>query len=320
MSTDYVFFIHGVKTRNEKEFHTQAKILLDSIVKSIDDASRSVKPIYCFWGDINVEAQKELIEAFNISSTWKELWFRDFRTEQILEFVGDTALYLSRHVGAQVVRRIWEAGQALKDADTSDRLHLVTHSWGTVILFDILFARRWEDPKLDGDPGTQDIREVVGKIRNSLFGLTSISNPDQASRNSGIPLYSLQTMGSPLALFSLLNISGNVDGASTHDLTPRLNELLECLYKHKKKPLSWSNFVHPGDPIAYPLDGIIKKMLRDNSRFVNIHDVITDEGNFLSRPFTQKLLPILWGGQAHGSYWNSSLVAKDVSKVIRAAV
>lgn len=321
MSTDYVLFIHGVKTRSREEFETQGNSFLKAIQSSLRDDSRNVKPIFCFWGDISVQSQAELTGAFKNSAKWDDFWFRDFRTEQIIEFVGDAALYLSRHIGVQVVRRLKScAVDALKDADEGDRLHFVTHSWGTVILFDILFARRWENPQLDEDLDTKDVRKTIGEIRNSLFGLTLNPDIDASTLNFGIRLHSIQTMGSPIALFSLLNIIGNVDGASTHDLTPRLSDFLEYLYTKQGKPLPWFNFAHPGDPIAYPLEGVMKMLLKNNQRYVDIQDVITDKGNIFTRPFNQKVLPLLWGGKAHGSYWNSALVVKTISEVIRSAV
>lgn len=309
MPTDYVLFVHGVKVHDKKEFERLSNILLNRIRDSISDKSRTVKPIFFFWGDLNLAAQRELVGGFKASSKWKDFWFQDFRTEQILEFVGDAALYLSRHIGTQVVKRFQnQALGMLRGGNTSDRLHIITHSWGTVILFDILFARRWEDPTLE-----TDIRESVKQLRNILFGIDP--NPQ-----SGIPIASIQTMGSPLALFSLLKISGNINGASTHDLTPELTNLLENLYKLRQKPIPWRNFAHPGDPFAYPLEGVIPMLLSNSTRYVEIQDVITDQGNILNRPFSQKLLPLLWGGEAHGSYWDNPLVSKTISEVIRATV
>ncbi|MBW4644957.1 MAG: hypothetical protein KME23_18525 [Goleter apudmare HA4340-LM2] len=309
MSTDYVLFVHGVKTPSRDAFQKLATTLLNRIQGSINDQSRVIKPIFCFWGDLNWEAQKELKRGMETSSKWKDYWFRDFRTEQILEFVGDAALYLSRHVGAQVVERLKDdALNTLKGSTTSDRLHLITHSWGTVILFDVLFAARWDDPNLEGE-----IRDTVQAIRNVLFGLEP--NPQ-----TGVPLASIHSMGSPLALFSLLNINGNINGVSTHDLTPKLGRLLENLHDFKKKPLHWCNFAHPGDPIAYPLEGVIPMMLGNNTRYLKTQDVITDRGNIFNLPFSQQLTPLLWGGEAHGSYWDNPIVAKNVSEVIRSAI
>ncbi|MDZ7961771.1 MAG: hypothetical protein RMY34_28495 [Aulosira sp. DedQUE10] len=310
MPTDYVLFVHGVKTHEKPEFERLCNILLNRIRNSISNQSRVVKPIYFFWGDLNLAAQRELVTGLQASPKWNDFWFRDFRTEQILEFVGDAALYLSRHVGTQVVQRFKdEAFSVLKGANTSDRLHLITHSWGTVILFDILFARRWEDQNLN-----PDVRQSVQELRNILFGLDP--NP-----LSGIPLASIHTMGSPLALFSLLNISGNVNGVSTHDLTDQLSNFLENLYKFRKqKRVPWRNFAHPGDPIAYPLEGLMRMLLDGSTNYVDIQDVITDKGNIFNRPFSQKLIPLFWGGEAHGSYWDNPLVGKTISEVIQAAI
>ncbi|OUL23184.1 hypothetical protein BV372_30105 [Nostoc sp. T09] len=308
MPTDYVLFVHGVKVHDQKEFERLSTILLNRIRDSISDKSRVVTPIFFFWGDLNLAAQRELVAGLKASPKWNDFWFRDFRTEQILEFVGDAALYLSRHVGTQVVQRFKDkALGVLKGGNTSDRLHIITHSWGTVILFDILFARRWEDLMLDAE-----VRESVKQLRNTLFGIDP--NPQ-----SGIPIASIQTMGSPLALFSLLNISGNVNGVSTHDLTPELSNFLEKLYTLRHKPLPWRNFAHPGDPIAYPLEGLKQMLLDHSATYVDIQDVISEQGNIFNRPFSQKLVPLLWGGEAHNSYWDNQLVGKTISEIIRAA-
>ncbi|AFY35731.1 hypothetical protein [Calothrix sp. PCC 7507] len=309
MPTDYILFVHGVKTPSREEFQKLATTLLNRIQGSINDKSRVVKPIYSFWGDLNLDAKVELKKGFEASPKFKDYWFRDFRTGLILDFVGDAALYLSRHIGTQVVQRLKnDAVNVLKGSTTSDRLHLITHSWGTVILFDILFARRWEDPTLD-----PDVRKMVSEVRSVLFGL----NP---SPTNGIPLASIHTMGSPLALFSLLNISGNVNGVSTHDLTPQLTSLLENLYNLRKKPIPWRNFAHPGDPIAYPLEGVLPMILDGSQRYVETQDVITDRGNIFNLPFSQQLIPLFWGGDAHGSYWDNQLVAKNISEVIRSTI
>ncbi|MBD2205121.1 hypothetical protein H6G33_05735 [Calothrix sp. FACHB-1219] len=309
MPTDYILFVHGVKVYDQKVFEGLCQLLVKGIQESITDKSRTIKPIFFFWGDLNLPAQQELVTRIEASSKWNEFWFRDFRTEQILEFVGDAALYLSRHVGTQVVQRFQQqAFSQLTNVQTSDRLHLITHSWGTVILFDILFARRWEDPILD-----ESVRNSVKALRNILFGIDP--NPQ-----SGIPIASIHTLGSPLALFSLLNISGNVNGVSTHDLTPELSTLLANLHNLRQKPLAWCNFAHPGDPIAYPLEGLKPMLLASSKDYVDIQDVITDKGNIFNMPFRQRLLPLFWGGEAHGSYWKNPLVSQTISEVIRSTV
>ncbi|MBW4654337.1 MAG: DDHD family phospholipase [Kaiparowitsia implicata GSE-PSE-MK54-09C] len=325
MPTDYMLFVHGVKTRSKEEFRKSATQLSDGIALGISNPTRTVKPICFFWGDQSKDAQDKLVHGFKHSEEkWNQFWFRDFRTEQILEFVGDAALYLSRHVGSNVVRAFHQQvlQDGLKDAsaEAGDRLHLITHSWGTVILFDILFARRWEDERLDQDTSTRDIRQCVQDIRNTFFGLTP--NPGR-----GIPLASIHTMGSPIALFTLLKLTGE----SSHDLSPRLNELVKNLYDSREgKPLPWRNFAHPGDPIAYPLEGLLPQLLQQGASqdYVQIEDVVQGDrfpnrlrnlGNLL--PFTrQRLLPLLSGGDAHGSYWSSAAVAQSIGSVIQASM
>lgn len=304
MATDYVLFVHGVKHRDKEAFIRTGSELLARIRQSLDDPGRALKPIFLFWGDLNEQPQKRLLQGLKSSPQWKKLLFRDFRTEQILEFVGDAALYLSRHVGAQVVYRIRDIALGpLEGASSEDRLHIVTHSMGTVILFDILFASRWEDPRLDDASSTQDIRQLVRQIRNALFGTGD--NP-----GVGLPIASIHTMGSPIALFSLLSVTGE----SSHDLTPNLKDFLQNLYHHRgKSALPWNNFLHPGDPIAYPLQGVIPNVLSSAQLYVHIKDVVTENRNL---PFNFGLVPLLWGGDAHNSYWKSQKVAETVGKTL----
>lgn len=314
MATDYLLFVHGVKTRSESEFRDLASTLFKGIQRSVPDRSRVLKPVYFFWGDLNQGPQNALLKGLEVSSKWKDFWFRDFRTEQVLEFVGDAALYLSRHIGTALVNKLrTNMLEAFKDVQPGDRLHLVTHSWGTVILFDILFAARWEDEKLD-----EAVRNSVQRIRNLLFGIPLDSNTDIPDANvyKGLPVASIHTMGSPIALFSLISVTGE----STHDLTPKLKDLLENLHNSRQGALPWRNYAHPGDPIAYPLEGVMPLLLNESTTLVQIQDVITEKGNFLARSFSQTLAPLLSGGDAHGSYWKNETVAKTIGEAIRLTI
>jgi hypothetical protein len=309
MATDYILFVHGVKNRSPQAFEQTVIGLSNRIKAAMTDKSRTIKPIPLFWGDLNIPAQQNLRRGLEASPDWKNFWMRDFRSDQILEFVGDAALYISRHVGAQVAQQLkTQALAGLKDIQAGDRLHLVTHSWGTIILFDILFATRWEDERLDQtDPG---IRQSVQNIRAALFGLPP-------TPQNGIPISSIHTMGSPIALFNLVN----VNGSSSHDLTPKLKEFLKNLHDLKQKPVCWRNYAHPGDPIAYPLEGVMPMLLDEYIKYVDIDDVLIGENNFPSnifKPFSQTILPVLMGGDFHNAYWNNDAVAKSISQVIQA--
>jgi hypothetical protein len=309
MPTDYILFVHGVKNRNKSAFAQSAVALCNRIKATMTDKSRIVTPIPLFWGDLNIPAQQQLRQGFETAPDWKNFWIRNFRTEQVLEFVGDAALYISRYVGSQVAAQLkTQALEGLKHIQPGDRLHLVTHSWGTVILFDILFAARWEDDRLDQIDPT--IRQSIQNIRSALFGLPP-------SPQNGVPISSIHTMGSPIALFNLVN----VNGASSHDLTPKLKDFLKNLHDLRgNKPVIWRNYAHPGDPVAYPLEGIMPTLLDESIEYVDIDDVMTGQNSFLTRllqPFSQTILPLLFGGDFHGSYWTSDQVAKSIGQVIQ---
>ena len=233
--------------------------------------------------------------------------FRDFRENHLLQFVGDAALYLSRHVGSQVVAQLKAQGEKILGTAQSpkhkpgDRLHVVTHSWGTVILFDILFADRWEDKNVPGHQNVMDIRQL-------LFGLPP-------SPQTGIRLASIHTMGSPIALFSLLSVNG-----SSHDFKPRLNQLLENLHNLRGGKLPWLNFIHSGDPVAWPLERIMFDLVDGDAKYLDFKDVIThktDLSDFLFEPVSQTILALLNGGNAHGSYWKSKEVAQSITQTIK---
>jgi hypothetical protein len=180
------------------------------------------------------------------------------------------------------------------------KAHLVTHSLGTVILFDLLFAARWDDPSLDANASTRQTRPIVTQLRNALFGLGQ-------EPGKGLSIASMHTLGSPIALFSLLSVTGE----STHDLTQDLRGLLQALYHQRgKKALPWYNYLHPGDPIAYPLQGLMPQLLGNAQLYVQLRDVITEHRGL---PITAGRLPLLWGGDAHGSYWKSTTVVKTMA-------
>jgi hypothetical protein len=311
MATDYVLFVHGVSTRDQRENPEYAKDLIHGIKsKSLDFVD-----IPLYWGDVNEEAETQLLNRFKASPLWDEMWFRNFRERQLLQFAGDAALYISRHVGYKVVQRLKEdAIQVLQNAQPDDRLHLVTHSWGTVILFDILFATRWDDPKV---PGHEDVMH----IRDCIFGLSG----ENDTTHQGIQLGSIHTMGSPIAIFSLTSVNSDSNQAdsnsSSHDITLRLQILLENLYQaRKRKKLPWRNFIHPGDPIAYPLKKLMTDLVDSDEKYIDFKDLITQEPklfDFVKEPVNQSTFALLQGGKAHGSYWQSKQVIQEISDIFQ---
>ncbi|MDJ0636733.1 MAG: hypothetical protein QNJ34_26375 [Xenococcaceae cyanobacterium MO_188.B29] len=311
MATDYILFIHGVSTRDRRESPDYAK----DLIEGIKSQSLNFVDIPLYWGDVNEPSETKLLEKLQASPLWDEMWFRNFREQQLLQFAGDAALYISRHVGYKVVQRLkQDALQILQHAQPDDCLHLVTHSWGTVILFDILFAPRWDEPEV---PGYEDVMD----IRDCIFGLSGKDD----SIHQGIQLGSINTMGSPIAIFSLTNVNFDPDrsnpDSSSHDITPRLQELLNNLYQARNgEKLPWRNFIHPGDPIAFPLEQLMKEIVDNEEKYIDFQDLISSEPNsfsVVSQPINQTTLALLRGGKAHGSYWQSQKVIQEISRILK---
>lgn len=318
MNTDYILFVHGVNTRDLREQPQYADSLFKRLQELTSNGDRNLKKLALYWGDVNIEAETLLLNQLQASPLWQQIWFREFREQQILQFAGDAALYISRHIGSRVVNKLkTTAADAIANPDSSDRLHLVTHSWGTVILFDVLFAARWDNPKV---PGHQDVMA----IRNGIFG---ISSKDSNTFQKGIQLASIHTMGSPIAIFTLTDVVPGKDGTdspSSHDITPNLQKLLENLHAARQgEKLPWINYIHPGDPLAYPLKELMTGLAGDDAKYLDIQDLITHEAglfDFLTEPFSQTALALLHGGNAHGSYWHSEKVAEEISSVLKPRV
>ena len=311
MATDYILFVHGVSTRDQRENPQYAKDLIEGLKsESLDFVEL---PLY--WGDVNEPAETQLLNRLQASPLWSEMWFRSFRERQLLQFAGDAALYISRHVGYKVVQRLkTDAVRVLQQAQPDDCLHLVTHSWGTVILFDILFATRWDDPEVPG-------HEEVMEIRDCIFGLSGKDD----STHQGIKLASIHTMGSPVAIFSLTSVNSDPNqtdsDVSSHDITRRLQQLLDNLYQARSgEKLPWKNFIHPGDPIAYPLKELMQDLVDREEKYLDFQDLITQEPklfDFVKEPISQTTLALLQGGEAHGSYWSSQKVIQEISSILK---
>lgn len=238
MATDYILFIHGVNTREAREQPEYADPLFNRIQDNLVNSGERINKVAFYWGNLQnlSDAESKLLKFFRDSPFWQQMWFREFREKQILQFAGDAALYISRHVGAQLVKKLKaDALTEIENPKKDDRLHLVTHSWGTVIIFDILFAGRWDDPNAPK-------HDQVMAIRDAIFGIEGNDpNPHQ-----GIQLASIHTMGSPVAIFSLTDVT-----ASGHNITPKLQQLLDSLQQERQgKKLPWRNYIHPGDPIG----------------------------------------------------------------------
>ena len=177
----FVIFIHGVNTREPEEQPWYSNDLQSAIEAQLENQSNQsdqaidVQFIPLYRGDANVQSEQLLKEELTTSSIWQHLYLKDLRVGQFVQFVGDAALYISRDIGSLVAEILTNQaingstvlgfeGLCTADREAANYIHLVTHSWGTIILFDLLFASRWNDPTI---PGFTDAQI----IRNALFGL-----------------------------------------------------------------------------------------------------------------------------------------------------
>ena len=331
MATDYIVFIHGVNTRETVEPPTYADALFTLIQASVAHQSHNASephlvkaPLY--WGSVGIAAEAGLLKEYTYSSEkWKKLWFRKMRSGVLLEFSGDVALYMSRYVGAKVADKLKtdmfaQLGPAILAPNAEDRVHLVAHSLGTVVLFDILFSARWDQ---EGIPGYESVKA----IREGIYGV-------EPNWTQGIRLASISTMGSPLGLFSLMDIDqssieqkdGKNEIVNTHDITPRLQQFLERIPTRlgsEDKRLPWLNFAHPGDPLASPLDPLMPDMVDQDRKYVDVEDVILKNvtlADHIGQLFNNSPLTMLYAGDAHLSYLKSKQVADRIASVILTSI
>jgi len=311
MANDYLLFIHGVYTRSKTRNASYADKLFDRIhciVQSEVSTLQLIKvPLY--WGDVNEAEEKRLRDAYASSPDWSKFWFRSLRETALLQFIGDAALYMSRSVGAKVVSTLEEQiREGLKNVQAGDRVHLVAHSFGAIILFDMLFASRWDPPD---EPG----HESIMRIRELMYGV------DPAPQD-GFRLASISTLGAPIGLFSLMNVTLNEknERISSHDINPRLRRLLQHLQEDRGTiRIPWLNFAHPADPLAYPLKPLLYQIVGEEHRYLDVRDYVNIGTNWLdivTSPFSQTALALANVGNAHASYWYSQKVAQKIALAI----
>jgi hypothetical protein len=67
MATDYIMFIHGVNTREEKEQPTYADYLFIRINEIVSNNGRNLKKVALYWGDVGNDAQNDLLNSLKDS-------------------------------------------------------------------------------------------------------------------------------------------------------------------------------------------------------------------------------------------------------------
>lgn len=290
-----IFFIHGVATRDVK----YADGLKELLRKEFTRRGQRLPHFHSgFWGNVLSDLGQmwnsidEGFQQHGIQDTESLFRYQKFRKGFLSDFVGDAFTYLNPERGTKIRGLIL---QQLQDFTSrypqEEQLHIIAHSLGAVVLWDILFSNRFSS----NDPAFE--------IRGMLRGNSDLDGSSQ------VCLKSITTMGSPIPLFNLM-----FDVSSKKSM-PLVNQDIYSL--------KWINVVHSSDIIAYPIKSSLEV---DSSWDLSVHDeFIQKDSNaaeravrkFVESPaasiFTRSQAyidaishaPMVAGaGDAHRSYWN----------------
>jgi len=213
---------------------------------------------------------------------------QELRQGFISDFVGDAFTYLNHEKGAKIRQSITQhLEDFIKNHSQEKDLHIIAHSMGTVILWDMLFSDKFEN----GDAAL--------KFRSLI--------------NEKVQLKSITTMGSPVILFNmLLDIQA---------------EQVKLRCKSQEYPLRWLNIIHSSDMIAYPISSSLEikadsnlsvtdKFIVDNAN--NLEDFVRQIAKTVSDiTAINKLLDLgaiaAGAADAHIGYWNCPQTAKMIT-------
>jgi len=280
-----VWFMHGASVR-QIGYADRLRSQL------IDDFSAQGLPIpefySSFWGDsLGSTSQvwdwvQQDLEAFKWEHPQVEIddffHYRQRREQLISGFFNDIFNYLNQAQGREVRRAIARQFLSfLAEAPLEEDLHIVAHSLGCVILWDILFSA-----KLDPNDPAMYIRQV-------MKGLSG------AGQGRKVKLRSITTMGSPLLFFNrLLDIDGQV--------------ITQFANRYKGDPLRWVNIIHASDVFAYPMRASLD--LVDSTLYLRDHYL--GERNFLKQNIGDVAMALGLVAD-HSRYWGSRRVARLVA-------
>jgi pimeloyl-ACP methyl ester carboxylesterase len=171
-----------------------------------------------------------------------------------------------RQAAAEIVKE----HEQLRDGPSSAYLTVVGHSMGSVVAFDFLHEAQ-RSPGRDGELRTEEPQLAIDTDRGLVEGLVAAG---------------LFTLGSPLALFSLLQGEGQhhyrAEGGPPFRLAPGG---------------VWCNFYDEEDVVSFPLQGLFGAL---------VEDIRVDNCR----------LPLAGAIFSHGGYWRSAEVARRLARHI----
>jgi hypothetical protein len=280
-----VWFMHGASVRRVE----YADPLRSRLIETFSERGTALPEFYsCFWGDALGNTHEvwdwvqQDLEAFKWDHPQIDIddvfHYRQRREQLISGFFNDIFYYLNSKQGREVRRIIAvQLLNFLKDSPLDEDLHIVAHSLGSVILWDILFSETFAP----NDPAFY--------IRNVIKGL---SGPGAGRK---VKLRSITTLGSPLLFFNrVLDID--------------IQRLKQFASRYTGDPLRWINIIHASDVFAYPIRASLE--LEDSSLY--LQDKYLGERNFLKKSMGDVAMALGLVND-HSHYWSSSRVARLVT-------
>ena len=293
-----VFFIHGVATRDACYSSN-----LQQLIKTEFSHREEKNPHFyaSFWGsaltdmgkiwngiDEDLAAVKKKYPKIASEEIFR---YRTFREGLFSQFLGDFFTYMNPDKGREIRKTIaQQLYNFIKENPNDSELHIVAHSLGTVILWDILFSDRFsaKDPALS-------IRAMIRELENQ----TDVKLKNQVN------LKSITLMGSPILLINMML-----------DVRPEKVEQFAHSYS-SEQPLRWLNLIHGSDLMAYPLKANLH--LAENSYLKFEDEYLLEDVNLAektARSLGQNELAMALGSNAHKSYWNCSETARLITNNI----
>lgn len=279
-----VWFMHGASVRRVE----YADPLRSRLINAFSSQGIPVPEFYSsFWGDFLGDTNQlwdwvqQDLEAFRWEQPQIDLddvfHYRQRRQQLITGFFSDIFTYLNSRKGREVRKTIAvQFLNFLTGAPFEEDLHIVAHSLGAVILWDILFSEKYEPT----DPAHY--------IRHAIKGLSS-------SGKGKVTLRSITTMGSPLLFF---NQWLDVDDEN----------LKKFARQYVAQPLRWVNIINASDVFAYPIKASLD--LEDESLYVR--DTYLGDRNLLKKGLGDVAMALGLTAD-HSSYWRSGRVAQLVT-------
>lgn len=284
-----IFFIHGVATQNVGYADGLKRLIKNDFLNKKQNPPHFYSS---FWADILNDIGKlwnyidnDLQDAksqYSRAQFENIFRYREFREEFFSRFIGDFFAYMNPERGAKIRQKV--ASQLcdfLNQNPSENELHIVAHSLGSVILWNLLFSNRFQV--------TQDPTFI---FRNVIQGLSDSTSSHQ------VLLKSITTIGSPLLFVNTM-------------LELRTEVIYQLAEHYNQEPLRWINIIHASDIIAYPikssLQGISSKNLSLKNEYL-IEDVNLVEKT--ARTIGQENVAMVAGSKdAHIQYLNCSQTA-----------